>query len=402
MALTPGYRQTEIGVIPESWAVQLLGTLATTVASGRSSAGRAAGLYSVYGSTGVIGYATTPDYEGNAILVARVGANAGKLNLVSGKYGVTDNTIILRLNDSHCLLFFWQQLEIKRLNSLVYGSGQPLITGTMLKALSVAVPSFPEQIAIATALSEADALTEALEQLVAKKRHIKQGAMQEFLTGKKRLPGFQIKPGYKQTEVGVIPEDWDTPSLGELLTRVANGLVYKSGKTTRYPVTRIETIADSSINLDRVGYAEPTADIEKYRVQPGDILFSHINSVDHIGKVAIYRGGDALYHGMNLLLLRAESRVNSNYLHLWLGSAGARKKAATLAKRAVSQASINTGELRAVLVPLPPTLAEQTAIATVLSDMDTEIDALETKLTKTRQIKQGMMHNLLTGRIRLI
>ena len=82
--------------------------------------------------------------------------------------------------------------------------------------IEIAVPLPPtkaEQEAIAEALSDADALIESLEQLLIKKRQIKQGAMQELLTGKKRLPGFEINPGYKQTEVGMIPEDWKTPEL---------------------------------------------------------------------------------------------------------------------------------------------------------------------------------------------
>ena len=150
-----GYKQTEVGVIPQEWGVVALGSLATTVASGRSSPGATSGTYPVHGSTGVIGYSEWPEYEGDAILAARVGANAGRLNLVSGNYGVTDNTILLRLRSSCCLPFFWRQLEAKNLNSMVFGSGQPLITGSQLKALSVSVPSPTEQRAIAEALRSA-------------------------------------------------------------------------------------------------------------------------------------------------------------------------------------------------------------------------------------------------------
>ena len=142
----------------------------------------------VYGSTGVIGYTETPAYEGDAILAARVGANAGKLNLVSGQYGVTDNTIIVRLNNRCCLPFYWRQLESKRLNSLVFGSGQPLITGTQLKALALCAPPLPEQRAIAGALSDVDALLGALDQLIAKKRDLKRAIMQRSSPAKPASP----------------------------------------------------------------------------------------------------------------------------------------------------------------------------------------------------------------------
>ncbi|MEN9757380.1 MAG: hypothetical protein RL755_1567, partial [Pseudomonadota bacterium] len=113
MNIKQGYKQTEIGIIPEDWEVKNFGDLATTVSSGTSKASQIHGNYQVYGSTGVIGYSNKAEYGGDAILVARVGANAGKLNLVSGEYGVTDNTIIIRLKNNCCLPFFWRQLEQK-------------------------------------------------------------------------------------------------------------------------------------------------------------------------------------------------------------------------------------------------------------------------------------------------
>jgi type I restriction enzyme S subunit len=92
MELKPGYKQTEVGVIPADWEAHRLEAFTTVVASGKSKHSRALGTYPVHGSTGIIGYTESPEYEGDAILVARVGANAGKLNVVSGRYGVTDST----------------------------------------------------------------------------------------------------------------------------------------------------------------------------------------------------------------------------------------------------------------------------------------------------------------------
>ena len=115
----------------------------------------------------------------------------------------------------------------------------------------------------------------------------------------------------------------------------------------------------------------------------------------------MYNGELPLYHGMNLLLLRAGRSLDSRFLFNWLGSHAGRSKAVTLARQAVSQASINTSDLRQVEIPFP-LLSEQTAIATVLSDMDAELADLEGQLAKIRALKQGMMQKLLTGEIRLI
>lgn len=184
-----GYQQSAIGLIPEDWDILLLRELTNFVGSGKSISNRSYGDYPLYGSTGVIGYNQTFEYEGDSILVARVGANAGKLNFVSGSYGVSDNTIIIKLKNGLDIHFFLYQLLHKDLNSLVFGSGQPLITGTQIKNLSIMHPTAPEQKAIAQVLSDIDAEITALETRRAKTQAIKQGMMQELLTGKTRLVG---------------------------------------------------------------------------------------------------------------------------------------------------------------------------------------------------------------------
>ena len=184
----PGYKKTEVGVIPEDWILQGVGSIATTVASGKSRVDSQFGNYPVHGSTGIIGRCTYYDYVGKAILVARVGANAGKLSVVDGEYGVTDNTIIVKTNSLVDMDYFWRQLEAKQLNTMVFGSGQPLITGTQIKSLIIPLPpTKAEQIAIAAILSDMDAEIAALEAKLDKTRQIKQGMMHNLLTGTIRL-----------------------------------------------------------------------------------------------------------------------------------------------------------------------------------------------------------------------
>ena len=108
------YNQTEIGITPKNWNISILKEITKSVISGRSKSGKQFGTYPVYGSTGIIGYTEHPDYDGEAILVARVGANAGKINTVSGKYGVSDNTIIIKVKEENSFSFLAQLLEIKK------------------------------------------------------------------------------------------------------------------------------------------------------------------------------------------------------------------------------------------------------------------------------------------------
>ncbi|WP_211276305.1 restriction endonuclease subunit S, partial [Halopseudomonas pachastrellae] len=193
---------------------------------------------------------------------------------------------------------------------------------------------------------------------------------------------------------------WGVARLGDLVSRMANGCVYTPDEKNGVPITRIETISDGTINWNRIGHAKPSPEIESYKIQHGDILYSHINSIDHIGKVARYSDCKPLYHGMNLILLRPNSNIDSDFLFFLLSSETIRRIARTLAKQAVSQASINTKELRALELTIPD-VGEQIAVASTLSDMDAELAALESRRDKARQLKQGMMQELLSGRIRL-
>ena len=390
----PGYKQTEVGVIPEEWEVRSLGALATMVASGRSSAGRTTGNYPVHGSTGIIGYTVDPEYEGDAILAARVGANAGKLNFVSGKYGVTDNTIMLRLGSSHCLPFFWRQLETKRLNRLVFGSGQPLITGTQLKALPLAIPPLPEQRAIATALSDVDALLGALDRLIAKKRDLKQAAMQQLLTGQTRLPGFHGEWEVKQLEQSceLITKGTTPTSIGRDFTEGGVNFL------------KAESISESGEPLvDKVAFIDAATNIllKRSQLKEGDLLISIAGVLGRVGRVSKEILPANTNQALALIRLANASELERDFLFYCLRSPMTTKQISDVNVQA-AQANISLQNVRDLEIRVPPTKTEQTAIAAVLTEMDAELAALEQRREKTRALKQGMMQELLTGRVRLI
>ncbi|MBQ6963914.1 MAG: restriction endonuclease subunit S [Paludibacteraceae bacterium] len=155
-----------------------------------------------------------------------------------------------------------------------------------------------------------------------------------------------IPQGYKLSPLGPIPEDWEVKRLGDLVTRLTNGITYDVSVTTGKPVSRIETISNGEINYLKVGYIEDTRGLETYKMQIGDILYSHINSLAHVGKVAFYDGKQELYHGMNLLLLRANNCIDSKFLYICLLTSQAKHAAQTMAKPAVNQASISTEDIK--------------------------------------------------------
>ena len=161
------------------WEAQSLGELSESISSGKDKAATD-GAFDLYGSTGIIGKTHNRSYSGNYLLVARVGANAGLLTKATGEFGVTDNTLVIILKEQRSTDFILYYLDQVGLNKMIFGSGQPLITGGQLKALSLQVPKPAEQQRIASCLSSLDALVAAeTRKLEALKTH-KKGLMQQL------------------------------------------------------------------------------------------------------------------------------------------------------------------------------------------------------------------------------
>lgn len=209
-----------------------------------------------------------------------------------------------------------------------------------------------------------------------------------------------IPEGYKETALGVVPKEWEVKVLGDLLSRCTNGLTYDVSTTHGISVTRIETISTGKINYQKVGYIPNEIGYEDFKMEQGDILYSHINSLSQIGKVAYYNGDKKLYHGMNLLLLRANMHVSQQYLYYVLLTEYMHHMAQVIAKPAVNQASISTGDLKKIRILVPP-LGEQQKISEVLSVWDKAIEKQTQLIEKLELRKKGLMQQLLTGKKRL-
>lgn len=209
-----------------------------------------------------------------------------------------------------------------------------------------------------------------------------------------------IPAGYKDSAVGIIPQEWEVKYLGDLLARLANGLTYDVSVISGHPVSRIETISSGEINYSKVGYIDNVSGCESYKMRKGDILYSHINSLAHVGKVAYYDGKQELYHGMNLLLMRVNDMVDSNYLYAYMLTSQAKHIAQVIAKPAVNQASISINDIRKIKLPVPP-MEEQRKIAEILGVWDEAIEKQSRLIEKLELRKRALMQRLLTGRTRL-
>lgn len=410
-----GYKQTEIGVIPEDWEVCLLESVCKEIGDGIHST-------PVYSLTGKFFFINGNNINNGKITVDENTQKVDESEFLKHGKKLSDSSILLSINGTIGNLAFFDDEQLvlgksaayltvkdKFSKHFVYYSLQTKstkrifedgLTGSTIKNLGLStirqtiipIPKREEQTAIATALSDVDALISGLESLIAKKQAIKTATMQQLLTGKTRLPQFAHHPdgtakGYQQTELGLVPEDWEVRNLGE----VAHINMGQSPSSACYNVKAIGlplVQGNADITNRKTIVRNYTSQITK-TAKKGDLILSVRAPVGEIAKAdfdcCIGRGVCSL-------------KYKNDYLYHWL--IGFETEWDKFSKGSTFD-SINSDELRLIQLILPSD-EEQTAIATILSDMDEEIQALETRLSKTKQIKQGMMQVLLTGKVRLV
>jgi len=394
--LPAGYKQTEIGVIPEDWNKRSFGSFySETSRNGIYKTAEFQGKGTRIVNMGeMFGYEFISNQDMNRVMLSNkellsnalqdgdllfgrrsvVPSGAGKCSLVIAPQEplIFESSIIrVRLNQEKAyplFLYYFFASSVGRLHmsSIIAGTNIKGIRSSELKELEISLPTKAEQQLIATALSDTDALIESLEKLIAKKRQIKQGMMHELLTRKKRLPGFS--------------GEWKIKRLGDVChISTGNKDVNEGNLLGQYPFftcARVNTFSDS------------------YSFEGEAIL---IAGNGEVGNLNYYNGKFEAYQRTYVL-----QNFRTNVSYLWQLLSFCLVDSLGVGKIGSSIPYIKKGNLTEFEFQSPIDITEQTAIATILSDMDAEITALEERLEKTRTLKSGMMHELLTGRIRLI
>lgn len=413
MEVKPGLQQTEHGVIPKDWSVIKLGEVGEVI---RGASPRPKNDARFYG--GSIPRLMVEDVtrDGKIVIpevdfLTEEGAKRsrpckqGTLTIVcSGTVGVPsflgvdacihDGFLALKcIVESVCDDYLYHQLcrlQQSFDRSATHGGVFTNLTTSSVREFTVPLPpTRAEQEAIADALSDADAQIESLEQLIAKKRQIKQGAMQGLLTGKRRLQGFRGEWKVRRLE-----------ELGEF--RKGSGITREHAQSGRLPCVRygeIYTTHHDYIKSFR-SWISPDVAQTATPLKKGDLLFAGSGETRaEIGKCVAFVEDCEAYAGGDIVILRPRA-VDSLFLGFALNTPSINRQKASRGQ-GDAVVHISASALAKIRLPLPEQ-AEQTAIATILYEMDAEITALEDKLAKARRIKQGMMQELLTGRIRLI
>lgn len=424
-------KQTEIGLIPEDWEVKSLGEIGEPCMCKRIlkeqtsptgdipfyKIGTFGGIPDAYISRELFEqYKEQYNYPKKGTLLLSAAGTIGRVVVFDGKDSYfQDSNIVWIDNDetkvtNDFLFYCYSRMQWKTEEG---GIVSRLYNANLKSTSFIAPKSLAEQERIAKALSDVDALISTTEKLIQKKKNIKQGAMQNLLTGKKRLPGFgdkqtdlfvpngthtkevkdvspeqiRLSAKMKQTELGEIPEDWEVKTLGEISTIIMGQSPNSDCYNTQKGMVLIQGNADISNRKTICRFY--TTHITK-TARKGDVIFTVRAPVGNVAKAtfdcclgrgvcAIQRISDFLYYYLIF--------IEDSWSKTSTGS---------------TFDSINSDTLASTLIIQPSSKEEQTAIANVLSSMDKEIETLNTKLEKYRNLKTAMMQQLLTGKIRLV
>jgi len=420
-----GYKQTEVGVIPEEWEISLLGdccgliTKGTTPTSLGKNFVRSGVRFLKAESISETGR-SIPDKvafidESTHALLKRSQLASGDLLVsiagVLGRIGLVENTdlpgntnqalAIVRLGKDSVLdrMFLFYSLRSpvveKQIRDINVQAAQANISLQNVGDFRLPVPPLPEQRAIATALSDVDGLLGGLDRLIAKKRDLKQAAMQQLLTGQTRLPGW----------AGA----WEVKRLGEVIHLIRGGIYGderpRAGLIGSSVATTAHIEMDDTWNNKEMPVRYFTAEkLRDYATVEGDLIVvkssgsaASIQS-GKLGFIDTERVGKFVFS--NFLMLLRPTGVLPRFLYFYLCSHNVKKLLPTLVE-ASTYPNIRLGDYLAVEIPVP-SLPEQAAIAEVLTEMDAELAGLTQRREKTRALKQAMMQELLTGRTRLI
>ena len=420
MVTNIGYKNTDIGVIPKDWDCIHLCTLGKLLSgltytpedvknygllvlrSSNIQEGRLCFKDNVYVNCKI--EADKYVKQGDLLICVRNGSRAliGKCALIDKNYNATFGAFMALFRSPHgkYLYQLFSNNTIQEQINRNCGATINQITSADFNRFLVAFPQNPkEQAAISEALSDIDSLISSLQKLIEKKNAIKQGAMQELLTGKKRLPGFSV--------------EWSQASFEDLFDFLPTNAFTRDQMTDTGTIQNVhygDILTKYGACLDMtntdVPYLLETVSVRKYSessyVREGDVIIADTAEDSTVGKcVELVNVHGKVLSGQHTMLCRPKVTFAPKFLGYYM-NAGCFHNQMLPFITGIKVSSISKANISMLVLKYPTLVEEQQAIAQVFSDMDDEIAQLEKKLAKYQQIKQGMMQELLTGRIRLI
>lgn len=364
------------------WKDSMLSDFSYSICSGGDTAHK--GIYPLYGSTGIIGTTNKPSYNGAMLLVARVGANAGKLQIINEECGVSDNTLIIKPNGNISVSWLYYYLVHCNLNHLVYGSGQPLITGYMLKRIPILLGSKKECDEIASYFTALDTQIAASTSRLSSLKQIKAASQLNMFPQKgETVPRVRFK-GFQG--------EWKKVKIGDVAP-LTGGFAFQSGqfKTSGVPIIRISNILSSGIvGGDFVYYNEFKGDSE-FRLYKGDVVIAMSGATT--GKVATFEANDFGYQNQRVGKFSRTNLVNYELLSKLVSAPNFQKK---IISKLTSSAQPNASskDIDSIDLVVPEETEEQQAIASYFTALDAQITLHRERLEKLKQIKAACLERM--------
>jgi type I restriction enzyme S subunit len=365
------------GIMGE-WGVKRLGDM-LTIRHGKPQHAvvKPNGKYPILGTGGIMAWTDEYLYDKPSVMIGRKGT-IDLPRYMDTPFWTVDTLFYSEVfpdSDAKFLYYYFWLIDWYRYNE---SSGVPSMIASTVENIELKVPKTKEeQTAIASALSDVDGLIAGLESLLAKKRALKQGAMQQLLTGQKRLPGFT--------------GDWGVKRLGDVL-KFQVGAPFSSAYFNEEGLG-IRLLKNRDLKADDQVFHYLGPFDKRFLISNGDVLIG----MDGDFLPCRWMKGTALLNQRVGRVVVSES-LDKTFIYYYLLEP---LKAIEAVTSSTTVKHLSHGDVEGIELPLPQK-EEQAAIATVLSDMDAELGALEAKLGKTRLLKHGMMQELLTGRTRLI
>lgn len=348
-------------------------------------------------NSGLYGYTSNPKYKADSVTITGRGS-VGHAEYRADKFDAIIRLLVLEPKDNNVCAQFVADYINNCVDFPLESTGVPQLTAPQIMNIELELPQYDEQKNIAALLSDINNLIDTLVKQIQKKKAIKQGAMQELLTGKKRLPGFS--------------GEWQTFAFRELFDFIPNNAFTRaqmadSGKVKNIHYGDILTKYGAYVDggSSSIPYISRNVDLSRFAdrcyLQSGDIIIADTAEDEAVGKaLEVVNINCPILAGQHTLMCRPKIRFADKFLGYYLNAACYHDqllpyivgtKVSSVSKASVAQTKL-----------VVPEYEEQQAIAEILSNMDSEIEALEQKLAKYRQVKQGMMQQLLTGKIRLV
>ena len=339
-----------------------------------------------------------------AVLISRVRPTRGAIVFLNRELAVSPAFTVIKTKKeiNPKLLFYflaWNKDFFNYLGSRQKGTNYPSVRESDILDFEISFPKNEnEQQKIVSILDTIQSAIEVQEKIMEKAKELKKSMMAELF--KYGAPSFRKGRKLKKTEIGEIPENWDVVRLGEVVEKIQYGISKKGQREGEYPILRMNNLMEGQINTQDLQFVDLTKDeFDKFKLIKGDIIFNRTNSIELVGKTALFDLERDFVFASYLLRIRVNIlKLLPQFLNWYFNWGKSQERLKKLASRGASQVNISATRLRTFQIPLPP-LPEQREIAEILQTIDQKIEIEKKKKELYEELFKTMLNKIMNQEI---